>query len=164
MLIRFGWPWPNFVEHDLPNLSQELLVCTIKLVLSDHSKMDKTKIFMTNDSLMKVKSIAECSYWRILQYFWPALNDNWSWKTIFSLFESGRFRRVLLYCIFWTCLNNEHHWIRSVLSENVVLIRGTYMSAHILLNLLNELRKRDKMRSLVAFDHFFATRLIKMII
>ena len=33
----------------------------------------------------------------ILQYFWPALSDNWSWKSIFGLFESGRFTQVLLY-------------------------------------------------------------------
>ena len=32
-----------------------------KAVLSGHSKIDKTKIFKTNDSLMTVKSIAECS-------------------------------------------------------------------------------------------------------
>ena len=33
-------------------------------------KIDKTKFLMTNDSLMKVKSIAECSKGRsILQYF-----------------------------------------------------------------------------------------------
>ena len=25
-----------------------------------------------------VESIAECSHWSILQYFWPALSDNWS--------------------------------------------------------------------------------------
>ena len=29
---------------------------------------------------MKVESIAECSLWSILQYLWPALSDNWSWK------------------------------------------------------------------------------------
>ena len=46
---------------------------------------------MTNGSLMKVKSIAECSPWNILQYFWPALIDNWSWKPICGLFESGSF-------------------------------------------------------------------------
>ena len=33
----------------------------------------------------------------ILQYFWPALCDKWSWKPIFYLFESGRFTQVLLY-------------------------------------------------------------------
>ena len=39
-----------------------------------HSKKDKTMILMTNGSLMKVESIAECSLWSILQYFRPALN------------------------------------------------------------------------------------------
>ena len=33
---------------------------TVKPVLNSHSKIDKTKILMTNDSLMKVKGIAEC--------------------------------------------------------------------------------------------------------
>ena len=42
---------------------------TVKPVLSDHSKTDKTKILMTNASLMKVESIVECSPWSILQYF-----------------------------------------------------------------------------------------------
>ena len=53
---------------------------TVKTFLSGHSKIDKTKILliklMTNGSLMKVESIAECSPWSILQYFWPALRDN----------------------------------------------------------------------------------------
>ena len=49
-----------------------------KPVLNGHSKIDKTKIVMTNDSSMKVNSIAECSPWSILQYFCPALSDNWS--------------------------------------------------------------------------------------
>ena len=52
---------------------------------------------MTNGSLMQVKSIAECSTWSILQNFWPGLSDNWSWKPMFGLFESGRFRQVSLY-------------------------------------------------------------------
>ena len=44
---------------------------TVKPVLSGHSKIDKTKVLMGNgtSSLMKVKSIAECSPWSILQYF-----------------------------------------------------------------------------------------------
>ena len=42
---------------------------TVNPVLSGHSKIDKTKILMTNGSLMKVESIAECSPWSILQYF-----------------------------------------------------------------------------------------------
>ena len=50
---------------------------SIKPVLrSGHSKIDKTKILMTNGSLMQVESIAESSPWSILQYFWPALSDN----------------------------------------------------------------------------------------
>ena len=40
---------------------------TVKLVLSSHSKIDITKSLMTNGSLMKVESIAECSRWNILQ-------------------------------------------------------------------------------------------------
>ena len=48
---------------------------------------------------MKVKRIAECSPWSILQYFWPALSNNWFWKPIFGLFEGGHFRQVLLYLV-----------------------------------------------------------------
>ena len=44
---------------------------------------------MTNGSLMKVESIAEC------QYFWRALSDYWSWKPNFGLFESGHFAHEL---------------------------------------------------------------------
>ena len=42
-------------------------VDTVKPVLSGHSKIDKTKILLTNDSLMKVESIAECSKGSIRQ-------------------------------------------------------------------------------------------------
>ena len=56
-----------------------------------------TKILMTNGSLMKVESIAECSKGSILQYFWPALSDNQCWKPNLGVFESGRFTQVLLY-------------------------------------------------------------------
>ena len=38
------------------------------------------------------------------------------------------------------------------------------MSAHVLLNLLNEMRKRDKMRGLPSILSLFATSLIKSII
>ena len=34
--------------------------CTVKPVLSGHSKKDKTKVLKTNYRLMQVKSIAEC--------------------------------------------------------------------------------------------------------
>ena len=42
---------------------------TVKHVLSGHSKTDKTQILMSNGTLLKVESIAECSPWSILQYF-----------------------------------------------------------------------------------------------
>ena len=70
---------------------------TVKPVLSGHSKIDKTKNLITNGSLMKVKIIAECSPWSILQYFLPALSDNLSWKPIFGLLFSGRLSQVLRY-------------------------------------------------------------------
>ena len=44
----------------LQNRKFMLVVNTVKLVLSSHSKKDKTKILITNGSLMKVESIAEC--------------------------------------------------------------------------------------------------------
>ena len=77
---------------------------TVKPVLNSHSKIDKTKILMTkfNGSSMKIESIAKSSPRSILQYFGPALRDNWSWKPIFCLFESGLFTPVWLYNIFWT--------------------------------------------------------------
>ena len=83
--------------------SRILLLCIaeerrgiVKPVYNGYSKIDKTKIFITNGSLMKVKRIAECFNWSILQYFWPALSDNWCWKPICGLFESGHFTQVLL--------------------------------------------------------------------
>ena len=85
------------VTHPAHIFWWELIENTVKPVLSGHSKIDKTNILMINGSLMKVKSIAECSPWSILQYFWPALSDSWSWKLIYGLFESGCFRQVLLY-------------------------------------------------------------------
>ena len=44
------------------------------------------------------------------------------------------------------------------------LYRGSYMSAHALLNLLNKLGKSDKMRGLPSLYLFFATSLINSII
>ena len=59
--------------------------------------MDETKILMTNGSLMKVKSIAECFKGSILQYFLPELRDNWSLEQFFGIFESGRFTQVFYF-------------------------------------------------------------------
>ena len=48
------------------NLIMLTVSSTVKPVLSDHPKIVKTKILMTNGSLMKIESIAE---WSILQNF-----------------------------------------------------------------------------------------------
>ena len=67
---------------------------------------------MTNCSLMKFESIAKCSPWSILQYFWPALSDNWSWKSIFGLFFEWLFYTgftVLFFCswkLFYASMSN----------------------------------------------------------
>ena len=42
--------------------------------------------------------------------------------------------------------------------------RGSYISAHVLFNLLNELKKRDKIRGLPSILSLFATSLINSII
>ena len=42
--------------------------------------------------------------------------------------------------------------------------RGSYKSAHVLLNLLNELGKCDKCQACRAFYHFLSTSLINSII
>ena len=75
------------------------IVYTVKPVLSNHSKIDKTKILLTNGSLMQVKSIAECSLRSILQYFWPALSDTVISleNQIFIFLRVAILRPVLLY-------------------------------------------------------------------
>ena len=55
--------------HNVLYISYSYKHGTVKTVSNGHSKIDKTEILMTNASLMKVKSIAECSPWSILQYF-----------------------------------------------------------------------------------------------
>ena len=65
-----------------------VIVTTVKPFLSSHLKIDKIMVLIENGSRMKVKSIAECSKGSILQYFWPALSNNWYRKPIFGvLFE-----------------------------------------------------------------------------
>ena len=61
------------LELKCSNLKGQLLSCYSKTCVKRSLKNDETKILMTTGSLMKVESIAEH-----LQYFLPALNDNWS--------------------------------------------------------------------------------------
>ena len=74
-------------------------------------KKDKAMALMTHGSLMKVESIAECSLWSILQYFWPALSDKLVLKNIFWYFWEWRFRQVLLYKPCWLTLVKKSYWI-----------------------------------------------------
>ena len=48
-------------------------------------------------------------------------------------------------------------------TNNNKIYRGSYMNVHVLLNLLNELGKRDKMRGLPSNLSLFATSLINSI-
>ena len=50
------------------------------------------------------------------------------------------------------------------MTEMLFVDKGSYISAHVLLNLLNELGKRDTMRGLPSIFSFFPTRLINSII
>ena len=88
-----------------------------KTCLKQPLKKDKTKTLkITNGRLMKVESIAECSPWSILQYFWPALSYNW------SSFLSGRLRQVLLYnqqSIYKYAYKCLYQCVRKVYNPNV---------------------------------------------
>ena len=44
---------------------------------------------------------------------------------------------------------------KTMFDRNYCIYRGSYMSAHVLLNLLNELGKRDKMRGLPSILSLF---------
>ena len=62
-------------------MCKQLVVNTVNPVLSGHSKIDKTNVFKTSSSLMKVKSIAECS----LGYLGAFCNTYDMHKAIISL-------------------------------------------------------------------------------
>ena len=65
-----------------------------------------------------VKCIAECSRGSILQYFWPALSENRSWKPILVFFLSGRLRQVLLYYQMH-CSENENFSVKLYFTKEV---------------------------------------------
>ena len=53
-----------------------------------------------------------------------------------------------------TCISHRNDYNQHIIHIN----RGSYMSAHVLLNLLNEMWKRDKMRGLPSILSFFSKR------
>ena len=69
---------------------------TIIPVLNGHSTVDKTKVFKTNGSLMKIESIAECSFgaFCITSDLHQAIIGLENQFLVFFL--SGRLRQVLL--------------------------------------------------------------------
>ena len=75
-------------------------IIIVKPVLSGHSKIDKTKVLNTNGSLMKVKSIAECSLGAFCHSFDLHLAINGLENQFLVFFLSGRLRQVLLYSFF----------------------------------------------------------------
>ena len=70
---------------------------TVNPVQYGHSQKDRKLVFKTSHRLMQVKSIAECSKGSILQYFRPSLRYHLSSRSLFCLFWSGCFTKVLLY-------------------------------------------------------------------
>ena len=58
---------------------------------------------------MKVESIAECSIWSILQYFWTALIDKWSSKPIFIVLRVAVLH--MFYCTSTSLLIDKEHSI-----------------------------------------------------
>ena len=104
----------------------------LNLCKTTTQKIDKTKILMTNVSIMQVKSIAECFQGSILQYFWPALSDDWSWKPIFGQFESGRFTVIFvpLFCNagqkYCRMLQGEHSAILLTRIKRLLILKNNF--------------------------------------
>ena len=99
---------------------------TVKPVLSGHSKVDKTKILiMTDGSLMKVVSIAECSLGAFCNTF--DLHE-----TIIGLenqflvfFLNGCLRQVLLYCCLGLCCTQIFGWYKlNYIHWDVLLVKS----------------------------------------
>ena len=123
---------------------------------------------MTTGSLMKVESIATCSFWSILQYFWPALSDNWSWKPFFVFSGVAVLHRFYGMGFFLVLLQVTGDNVCSLAlvdftnnGQKEVGYRGSCMSVHVLLHLLNKLGKRDKMRGLPSILSLFRNRFNK---
>ena len=47
----------------------------------------------------------------------------------------------------------RHEWVKA--SKLHFFLKGSYLSAHVLLNLLNELKKRDKVQALGMLDSIY---------
>ena len=103
-------------------------------------KIAKTKGLMTNGSLMKVESVAECSSWSILQYFRPTLSNYRSWKPNFdktkNLMTNGSLMKVesVAECsswsilqYFWLTLSNYRSWKPNFDKTKNLMTHGSLM-------------------------------------
>ena len=93
VFLKYVWRPKNCCLNQMDQLDSH----TVKPVLSDHSKNRQNKDL--NDKWYNNEGRKYCRMLplgSILQHFWPASSHNWSWNPIFGLFESGRFRQLLL--------------------------------------------------------------------
>ena len=123
--------------------SSVISICWLysKTCVNGHSKIDITNILMTNGSLMKVESIAECSPWSILQHFWPALSDNWSWKPIFGLLRVAVLHRFHCICMLF-CIITGHVDVpiySHVISTSYAVFNSAFVFVYIWFDLTNPL-------------------------
>ena len=88
------------IEFTLNNLKIRILEkqSIVKPVKNGHSQKDPKLVSKTNNRLMQVKSIAECSKGSILQYCRSSLSYHLSLRSLICLFLSGRLRHGLRYC------------------------------------------------------------------
>ena len=70
---------------------------------------------------MKVESFAECSSWSILQYVWPALRDNWSWKPILVFLRVAILERF--YCILHEASWHDKSFVQSETKTSLLRYR-----------------------------------------
>ena len=85
----------------------------------------------------------------------------------FIFYKTFKIFSYLCISLFGSKLSNFHsHIVTRFPWDSVlrILYRGSYMSAHVLLNLLNELGKVIKCEACREFYYFFATSLINSII
>ena len=81
------------------------------------------------------------------KFWFPEFFSSYAWHVLGEPDQTPRFEAsgLVLHCLPMSHKKDARViWANSV--SNYLIHRGSYMSVHVLLNLLNELRKRDKMR------------------
>ena len=109
-------------------------------------------------------SVLVCSVW--LWYFSDHTNSlsgeaQLNFLSFKALLEYWTFAFCLL--SYWNFQKEKKKLLKELTRLNVCWKRGSYMIAHVLLNLFNELGRRDKIRGLPSILPQFLTRLINLI-